>query len=95
VDDAYPSAAARDAALERLRAIRETLPETNERPSHGAPSFFYRDKRCFLMLLDDHHGDGRFALWCAAPVGAQELLVEMDPRSSSGRRTSATAAGWA
>lgn len=78
MDEAYPSAAAREAALERLRAIRDTLPETNERLSHGAPSFFHRDKRCFLMLLDDHHGDGRFALWCAAPAGAQELLVDMD-----------------
>jgi hypothetical protein len=75
----YPSPAARSRALEQLRAIRATLPETTERPSHGAPSFFYKDKRCFLMLLDDHHGDGRFAIWCAAPAGAQELLVNADP----------------
>jgi hypothetical protein len=61
--------------LERLRAICLALPETSERLSHGAPSFFVREKRCFLMLLDDHHGDGRFAIWCAAPAGNQELLV--------------------
>jgi hypothetical protein len=47
--------------------------------SHGAPSFFVRDKKCFLMLLDDHHGDGRFAIWCAAPPGNQELLVRANP----------------
>ena len=76
---AYPAAAQRKRALDRLRAIRETLPETSERQSHGAPSFFYKDKRCFLNLWDDHHGDGRFAIWCAAPAGAQELLVDMDP----------------
>ena len=76
---AYPTPARRQAALERLRAIRATLPETTERPSHGAPSFFARDKRCFLNLWDDHHGDGRFAIWCAAPPGAQELLVAADP----------------
>ena len=75
----YPTAAQRARALERLRAIRETLPETSERPSHGAPSFFHKDKRCFLMLVDDHHGDGRFAIWCAAPEGAQELLALADP----------------
>jgi len=46
--------------LERLRAICLGLPETSERPSHGATSFV-RGKTCFLMLLDDHHGDGRFA----------------------------------
>ncbi len=55
------------------------LPETNERPSHGAPTFFVRDKRAFLMVLNDHHGDGRFAIWCAAPAGIQSLLVEADP----------------
>jgi uncharacterized protein YdhG (YjbR/CyaY superfamily) len=37
---AYPNPAQRQAALERLRTIRATLPETTERPSHGAPSFF-------------------------------------------------------
>ena len=50
-----------------------------ERPSHGAPTFFVRGKRSFAMVLDDHHGDGRFAIWCAAPAGVQALLVEADP----------------
>jgi hypothetical protein len=75
----YPSPAERAGALEALRAICAGLPETSERPSHGAPSFFVGGKRCFLMLLDDHHGDGRFAIWCAAPPGTQELLVGADP----------------
>ena len=65
--------------LERLRALCLALPETTERPSHGAPTFFVRDKKCFLMLLDNHHGDGRFAIWCAAPAGDQRLLVDVDP----------------
>ena len=69
----------RDAVLGRLREICLALPETSERLSHGAPSFFLRAKTCFLMLLDDHHGDGRFAIWCAAPPGAQEMLVVADP----------------
>ena len=76
---AYPTTAQRRAALERLRGLCLALPETSERPSHGAPSFFVREKRCFLMLLDDHHGDGRFAIWCAAPAGVQEALVSADP----------------
>jgi hypothetical protein len=74
----YPSAATRNAVLDRVRAICLGLPETTERPSHGAPSFFVRDKKCFLMVLDNHHGDGRFAIWCAAPAGDQQLLVEAD-----------------
>jgi hypothetical protein len=76
----YPTQAERNAVLERLRAIALALPETSERPSHGSPSFFVREKKCFLMLLDDHHGDGRFAIWCAAPPGHQELLVQADPK---------------
>ena len=76
---AYPTKPQRQRALERLRGICLALPETSERPSHGAPSFFVRDKKCFVMLLDDHHDDGRFAIWCAAPPGNQELLVRADP----------------
>src|SRR3954454_4034441 len=68
-----------DEVLERIRAICLGLPETSERLSHGAPTFFVRGKRAFLMVLTDHHGDGRFAIWCAAPDGMQKLLVEADP----------------
>ena len=65
-----------------LAGIRELclgLPETSERLSHGAPTFFVRGKRAFVMVLTDHHGDGRFALWCAAPDGIQRMLTESDP----------------
>jgi hypothetical protein len=75
----YPSPAARAAVLERLRSICLALPETSERLSHGSPSFFVREKRCFVMVVDDHHGDGVFGIWCAAPPGNQELLIEADP----------------
>ena len=76
---AYPSVRVRNDVLGRLRALCLALPETSERLSHGAPSFFVREKKCFLMLLDDHHGDGIFGIWCAAPPGNQELLVASDP----------------
>jgi hypothetical protein len=68
-----------DAALARMREICLGLPETNERLSHGAPTFFVRGKRAFVMVLSNHHGDGRFAVWCAAPDGMQKLLVDSDP----------------
>jgi hypothetical protein len=64
-----------------FEAVREAclgLPETSERPSHGAPTFFIRAKRSFATVWDDHHGDGRFALICAAPDGMQAALVEAD-----------------
>ena len=69
----------RERALEKIREVCLGLPETSERLSHGAPTFFVREKRAFLMVLTDHHGDGRFAIWCAAAGGTQELLVEAEP----------------
>jgi hypothetical protein len=65
-----------------LAAVREiclALPETSERLSHGEPTFFVREKRSFATIWDSHHGDGRFALICAAPAGLQEALVEGGP----------------
>jgi hypothetical protein len=71
--------AEREQTLGKIREICLGLPETSERLSHGAPTFFVRGKRAFLMVLTDHHGDGRFAIWCAAPEGMQKMLVEADP----------------
>jgi hypothetical protein len=64
--------------LSRIRGLCLELPETSERLSHGAPTFFVREKRAFLMVLTNHHGDGRFAIWCAAAPGMQQLLVDFD-----------------
>lgn len=61
--------------VERLRRICLALPETNERLSHGEPSFFIRDKKQFVMLDNHHHGAARLAFWCAAPPGAQDELI--------------------
>ena len=68
-----------DEVLDRIRELCLALPETSERLSHGHPTFFVRDKRSFAMVLNDHHGDGRFALWAAAEDGVQQMLVEADP----------------
>jgi hypothetical protein len=69
----------REQTLARIRELCLALPEVSERLSHGAPTFFVRGKRAFVMVLTNHHGDGRFAIWCAAPSGLQETLVEADP----------------
>jgi hypothetical protein len=70
--------AQRERVLAKLRELCLALPETSERPSHGAPTFFVREKKAFVMVVTDHHGDGRFAIWCAAAPGVQEMLVEAD-----------------
>jgi len=69
----------RERTLKRIRRVCLDLPETSERLSHGAPTFFVREKRAFLMVLTNHHGDGRFAIWCAAADGMQKMLVDADP----------------
>ena len=69
----------RERVLGKIRELCLALPETSERLSHGAPTFFVRGKKAFLMVLTNHHGDGRFAIWCAAPAGMQAVLVETDP----------------
>jgi hypothetical protein len=66
--------------LERVRAICLALPEVTERPSHGAPTWFVRGKKTFATLWVDGHHDLRFPhLWCAAPHGAQDALIEAAP----------------
>ena len=65
--------------LERVRALCMAFPDVTERLSHGSPTWFIRGKRSFVTFQDNHHGDGRLAIWCAAPEGMQQALVESDP----------------
>jgi hypothetical protein len=64
--------------LSAVRKICLGLPATSERPSHGEPTFFIQGKRSFATVWDNHHGDGRFALICAAPPRMQAALVDGD-----------------
>ena len=64
--------------LERLRKLCLSFPETSERLSHGEPTWFVRDRKVFVMYSDHHHDD-RVGFWCAAPPGAQEVLVGAAP----------------
>ena len=67
-----------DAALERVRAICMRFPAAEEKLSHGAPSFHVRGKM-FLNFVDDHHADGRLAVWCKSTPEEQRQLVADDP----------------
>jgi hypothetical protein len=64
-------------ALACVRDLCLALPGVTERPSHGAPAFF-AGRRSFATFMDNHHHDGRLALWCAAPAGVQAARVEED-----------------
>jgi predicted DNA-binding protein (MmcQ/YjbR family) len=59
--------------FERVRQICLALPTATEK-TDGRPVFQVRGKS-FVMCMDNHHNDGRLAIWCKAPPGAQEILV--------------------
>jgi hypothetical protein len=61
----------------RLREICLSLPGVSERLSHGEPAWFVSGRQ--FATTADHHHDDRLSLWCAAPGGAQEMLVQADP----------------
>lgn len=65
--------------LPKLRAICMALPEVEERPSHGEPAWFVRGKKTFVTYDNHHHNAEHLAFWCAAPPGAQEVLIGAAP----------------
>ena len=52
-----------DAAIAKLRAICMALPETNEKISHGEPTWFAGKGKVFAMLDNHHHGSPHLAVW--------------------------------
>jgi hypothetical protein len=63
-----------DVVYERVREICLAFPAAQEKLSHGAPSFHVRGKM-FLTFVDNHHGDGRIAIWCKSTLAEQKRLV--------------------
>jgi len=65
--------------LDRARTICLALPESTEKKAWGAPTFRVKGKM-FAMFVDNHHDDGRVALWLNAAPDVQAMLVESDPK---------------
>lgn len=71
----------RAAQLARVRRMIATLPDVSEKLSHGSPAFFVaKDKGQFAAFVDNHHQDGRLAVWLPVKDGLQPLLIEDAPR---------------
>ena len=63
--------------LENIRSHCLSLPEVNERASHGAPTFFIRDKRSFVTVWMEGHHDVHFPqLWAASVPDFRAFLIE-------------------
>ncbi|HVF94034.1 MAG TPA: MmcQ/YjbR family DNA-binding protein [Sphingomonas sp.] len=79
--------------LARVRDIAQLLPGTEERPSHGQPTFFVGGKQ-FAQVRLNHHGDGRDVV-CVRTGGTDEqaMLIEAAPETYS-RPAYLGAAGW-
>lgn len=66
--------------LDQLRTLCMTFPEAFEKEAWGEATFRAGEKgKLFATFANNHHDDGRIAVWCAAPPGAQDLLVDADP----------------
>lgn len=63
--------------IDRIRSICTSLEGVTEKLSHGEPTFFVR-KRVFVMFANNHHKDGKVAIWIPAPTGVQEALIKHD-----------------
>ncbi|MBX5484004.1 MAG: MmcQ/YjbR family DNA-binding protein [Myxococcaceae bacterium] len=64
--------------LHKLRKIACALPGVEEQPWYAHAVFKVRNKT-FLNFMNDHHGDGRIAIWAKAAPGVQAELVALDP----------------
>jgi hypothetical protein len=69
--------------LQKVRLAALDLPETEEKLSHGQPTFFVAGKQ-FAQFRDNHHGDGRTVV-CVKTSGLDEqaMLLETDPETYS------------
>jgi hypothetical protein len=69
--------------LTKVRQAALELPETEERLSHGQPTFFVAGKQ-FAQFRNNHHND-RKTVVCVrvSSVDEQAMLLEMDPETYS------------
>ncbi|HEX5259174.1 MAG TPA: MmcQ/YjbR family DNA-binding protein [Sphingomicrobium sp.] len=69
--------------LTKIRQAALELPETEERLSHGQPTFFVGGKQ-FAQFRDNHHGDGKRVVCVrVSSLDEQAMLFEADPETYS------------
>ena len=71
---------ARTNPLTRVRKLCLSLPDAHEVEAWGEPTFRVKNK-LFAMYAkaDNHHGDGRNAIWCKASRVNQRLMIDAAP----------------
>jgi hypothetical protein len=67
--------------LTKVRQAALDLPETEERLSHGQPTFFVAGKQ-FAQFRNNHHNDHKTVVCVrVSSVDEQAMLLEMDPET--------------
>src|SRR5437763_15302251 len=70
-------------ALQNIRDMARGLPETEERLSHGQPTFFVAGKQ-FAQFRDNHHNDHKSVVCVrVSSVDEQAMLLEANPETYS------------
>ena len=70
-------------ALDKVREAALELPETEEKLSHGQPTFFVAGKQ-YAQYRDNHHGDGKTVVCVrVSSLDEQAMLLEADPGTYS------------
>jgi hypothetical protein len=64
----------------RVRRICMSLPGSEEKLSHGEPTWFVR-KKVFVMFANNHHNDGHIAVWLPVLPGMQPSLIAQSPKT--------------
>jgi hypothetical protein len=69
--------------LDMVREAALELPETEERLSHGQPTFFVAGKQ-FAQYRDNHHGDEKTVVCVrVSSLDEQAMLLDADPETYS------------
>ena len=70
-------------ALEKVREAALELPETEQRLSHGQPTFFVAGKQ-FAQFRENHHGEHKTVVCVrVSSLDEQAMLLEADPETYS------------
>ena len=66
-------------SLQKVRDAALDLPETEERVSHGQPTFFVAGKQ-FAQFRNNHHGDGKIVVCVrVSSLDEQAMLLDVNP----------------
>ena len=66
-------------SLQKVRDAALELPESEERLSHGQPTFFVAGKQ-FAQFRNNHHGDGKMVVCVrVSSLDEQTMLLDANP----------------